>query len=322
MKYINERILSELGTDWNMLINAIEETTRLLADEKVSQPVKPYLRFNDPKNRIIAMPAYVGGEFNVAGIKWIASFPDNIRKSIKRAHSILVLNDASTGAPVSFINTAVLSGIRTASVSGFVIKQYLQANKTNYLDCGIIGFGPIGQLHLQMLNQSFGDKIRNVYIYDILPIEKQILNKFNVNKNIIVCSSWEDVFEQSNLFITCTVSSRRYINLTPKAGGIYLNVSLRDFETDFLKKITRIAVDNWEEICRENTDIENAHLQYGLAQRDVLEMTDILDPKNISGLEQKTFMFNPMGMAIFDIAIAKYYDNLAVKNENYILLED
>lgn len=322
MKYINEQILLELGTNWNDLIKVIEEATHLLALKEVSQPVKPYLRFNDPKNRIIAMPAYVGGKFNVAGIKWIASFPGNIEKSIKRAHSILVLNDAATGEPISFFNTAKLSGIRTASVSGFVIKQYLKVNEIGPLNCGIIGFGPIGQLHLQMLDQSFGDKIHTVYIHDIRPIEKQILTKLSTKVNVVVCSSWQEVYYNSNLFITCTVSSQRYINLHPKKGVLYLNVSLRDFETGFLKNIDQIVVDNWEEICRENTDIENAHLQYGLTKKDVLEITDILDPQNISRLDQKTFMFNPMGMAVFDIALAQYYNDLAVRGNNFILLEN
>lgn len=322
MNYINERILLELGMNWKNLIQVIEDATQLLETKEISQPVKPYLRFNDPKNRIIAMPAYVGGKFNIAGIKWIASFPENINKSIKRAHAVLILNDALTGEPVSVINTALISGIRTAGVSGFVVKQYLKSNTVRRLDCGIIGFGPIGQLHLQMLNECFGNQINKIYIYDINAIDRKLIDRLNVRNNIVVCNSWEDVYEHCNLFITCTVSAKRYINRKPKSGGIYLNVSLRDFETDFLKGTDKIVVDKWEEICRENTDIEYAHLKYGLARKDVLEITDLLNPASIAGLEKKSFMFNPMGMAIFDVAIAKYYHNLAVENNNYIFLED
>ena len=322
MIYINEKKLLELGINWNDLIKTIGTATDILSKKEISQPIKPYLRFNNLTNRIIAMPAYVGGEINAAGIKWIASFPENISKSIKRAHAVLILNDTSTGAPIGIINTALISGIRTASVSGYVIKQYLQANNSEFLDCGIIGFGPIGQLHLQMLCQSFSSKIRNIYIYDKNPINKQEIATLGLNKNVIVCSDWQEVYDQSNLFITCTVSSARYVNRMPKKGGIYLNVSLRDFESEFLKSVDRILVDNWEEICRENTDIENAHLQYGLNKKDVLEITDITDSKKLSNLSQKAFMFNPMGMAIYDIAIAKNYYDLAKRTKNYIDLED
>lgn len=56
-----------------------------LANNEFAQPIKPYLRYNNLKNRIIAMPAYAGGECDMAGIKWIASYPDNINQ-IGRAH--------------------------------------------------------------------------------------------------------------------------------------------------------------------------------------------------------------------------------------------
>lgn len=320
MIYLNERILKELGIQWNNLIAVVGDATKTLSEKDISQPIKPYLRFRDKTNRIIAMPAYVGGKIDAAGIKWIASFPKNITQSIKRAHAVLILNDTNTGAPISIINTALISGIRTAAVSGFVLRQYLEANSPEYLDCGIIGFGPIGQLHLDMLCKGFSHRIRNIYVYDINPIDKKLLESFGMN--IKFCSTWEEVYEHSNLFITCTVSSSRYVNLEPKKGGIYLNVSLRDFEPEFLRKVDRNVVDSWDEICRENTDIEHAHSKYGLAKEDVLEITDIVDSKAISGLDQKVFMFNPMGMAIYDISVAKFYYDLAKTTGNFIELED
>lgn len=320
MIYINERILRDLGIRWDELINTIREATHSLKEKKISQPIKPYLRFNNLTNRIIAMPAYVGGETNSAGIKWIASFPDNIKKSIKRAHAVLILNDTETGAPISVINTALISGIRTASVSGFVLQEYIKSNNPGTFNCGIIGFGPIGQLHLDMICENFSDHVGKIFIYDKNPINKELLSRYN--QNIAVCDNWEEVYENTNLFITCTVSADRYVNKPPKKGGVYLNVSLRDFYPDFVTKTDRILVDSWDEICRENTDIEKAHLEFGLEKKDVGEITELLNPKFLSGLGKKSFMFNPMGMAIYDIAVAKYYYNLAKEKKQFVELED
>ncbi len=161
MKYINEKILNEIGVDWGACIETVRMATALIKESKYSQPLKPYLRFNDVKNRIIAMPAYVGGDISSAGIKWIASFPDNIKHGVKRAHSVTVLNDVSTGKPVCIINSALISVIRTAAVSGFILEQYI--NKGNQQQCkkkcGIVGFGPIGQMHLSMLIYHFNNNI-------------------------------------------------------------------------------------------------------------------------------------------------------------------
>lgn len=61
MLYLNDRDIREVGLDWPSLVESIETTVRILDSGDYAQPVKPYLRYKNPQNRIIAMPAYVGG---------------------------------------------------------------------------------------------------------------------------------------------------------------------------------------------------------------------------------------------------------------------
>lgn len=312
--YLNQNDLNKIGIDWNHTVDTIEKTVRTLQKGDFAQPIKPYLRFRNLNNRIIAMPAYVGKEIDSCGIKWIASFPCNIHKGKNRAHSIVVLNDTNTGEPVSIINTALLSIIRTASISGLVIKYFLESRPLTDINIGIIGWGPIGQYHYKMCDYLFSDRISNFLITDLKKIDPDTLEERNRYKVKIV-DNWKEIYQKCEILITCTVSEMRYITGKPIDGALYLNVSLRDFETSVFEYFKNsIIVDDWDEICREQTDVELMHLENGLEKKHTKSIRDIID-KCIDQYSKNTpIMFNPMGMAVFDIAIAKYYYQQAKYN--------
>ena len=323
MKYLNEEHLKEIGTNWLEIVKVIQDTVKQIRIGAFHQPLKPYLRFKNPINRIIAMPAYIGGEFDTAGIKWIASFPNNFNKNLLRAHSVTILNNSDTGVPYAIINTGLVSGIRTAAVSGFVVQKYITEypDKSKKFNVGIIGFGPIGQLHYSLFTSLFSQSIEKIYVYDIRHVEELKLYDENSNIKIHLCDSWQEVFIAADIFITCTTAKTRYINLPPSKGCLYLNISLRDFTTEFMNAIDIFIVDDWDEVCRENTDIEVAHKECGLSKNDVIEIEKLASGWKFTNVGNQVTMFNPMGMAVFDIAVAKYFYEQAVETGIGIDLE-
>lgn len=314
MIYLEQKDIQEIGIDWNVLSNHIEEAVKCLSKDDFAQPIKPYLRYRNLENRIIAMPAFLGEGFNMAGIKWIASFPKNIHKNIPRAHSVLILNNSETGEPVCIINTAILSVIRTASVSALMIKHFIKVRKIENINIGIIGWGPIGQYHHKMCQAILGDRLSSTYLYDLQKIDISQVQA-RENENIHIANKWEEVYNNSDILMTCTVSAAPYINKPPKDGSLILNVSLRDFTTDVYDYVKdSIIVDNWEEVCRENTDIENMHKRKGLNKEDTKSIIDVVENNCLKDYDANApIMFNPMGMAVFDIAIATSYYQEALK---------
>lgn len=308
MKYLNESHIKEIGINWDNNIFIIEKTIEELKRNNFVQPVKPYLRYSDFRNRIIAMPAYIGGEYGSVGIKWIASFPDNIKRNEKRANSVVVLNNKDTGKPYCFFNSGLISGIRTSSVTGFMLKQYYKnyEDKTKIFDVGIIGFGPIGQLHLQLCLNFMPERIGRVYIYDKKVIQETEIPMAFRDK-VVILDNWQTLVDNSDIVITCTVSDKRYIDIPARKDTLHLNISLRDYCPEFIKTVDLIIVDDWEEICRENTDIEVMHLQHNLQKEDVYNIYDSYEQEQLQDLKSKAVMFNPMGMAVFDISISHFY---------------
>ncbi|GAA0894240.1 2,3-diaminopropionate biosynthesis protein SbnB [Fulvivirga kasyanovii] len=323
MLYLNKKDIEKIGNDWNAIADIIKRSVVTLGMKDFSQPVKPYLRYNDLTNRIIAMPAYIGGDIALSGIKWIASFPGNLDKGIPRAHSVTILNEASTGVPLCTLNTPLISGIRTAGVTALVIKEWLKhQDTTRPLNVGITGFGPIGQLHLEMVWSILGDRAGKVFLYDLRGIEERMIPT-EMRDKVVVCESWEHAYVDSDIFMTCTVSKAPYIDKKPKKGSLQLNVSLRDYKPEIMPYIKLMIVDDWEEVCREETDIEVMHKKMGLKKEDTVSIVEMIDRDVFKDLSaDEVAMFNPMGMAVFDIAIGRYYYQKALDTDSGVMLED
>lgn len=307
MLYLNDQDLRAVGLSWAALAESTEAAVHLIHSGDYVQPVKPYLRYKNLRNRIIAMPAYAGGNVNTAGIKWISSFPDNISSGLPRAHSIIVLNDQGTGQPSAILNSPLPSIVRTASVSGVMIRHVLQIRSMERIQLGIIGWGPIGQYHCQMAMALYGDRIERIRIYDIRGADLSgTLSPYM--ERMEVAETWADVYLHSNILITCTVSDHRYIDIPPAKGSLLLNVSLRDYQPEALASLKAVIVDDWEEVCRENTDIEQLHLEQGLTRAGTQSLADVVCRRSLSRFAaDDPIFFCPMGMAVFDIAVAVHY---------------
>jgi 2,3-diaminopropionate biosynthesis protein SbnB len=315
MLYLNDEHLTELGTDWNAHCDVIEKAVACIVTNDYAQPVKPYLRYRDLTNRIIAMPAFIGGETNSAGIKWIASFPSNLDKGIRRANSVTILNKGETGEPYCILNTPVVSGIRTAAVTGLVLRKWLEVRQDQTeFNVGMTGFGPIGQLHLDMAFSLLGDRLKSFKIFDPRPVDEAKIPA-EYRDRVEVVQSWEESFAGVDIFMTCTVSSAPYIDAEPIEGSLHLNVSLRDYKDSWVKYADVMLVDDWEEVNREKTDIEMMHINQGLNEDDVHPIQAVIKEGFFQALKPTdVVMFNPMGMAIFDIAVGEYLFNLASAN--------
>lgn len=154
--YLNEEDMLRAGVaNMKECVDTIEEMFRLmkLGDYRMGgangnshgcmvnfplDPKFPNMPKDGPDRRFMAMPAYLGGKFDMAGMKWYGSNTENKKKGLPRSILTLMLNDKNTGAPLAFMSANVLSAYRTGAVPGVGFKYFA---KKDAKTMGIIGPG-------------------------------------------------------------------------------------------------------------------------------------------------------------------------------------
>src|SRR5215472_17998031 len=135
-------------------------------------PDSYFLRFPEkPDCRIIALPAYLGNGFGVAGLKWIASYPANVQRGFPRASAVLVLNSYDTGYPFAILESSIISAARTAA-SATLAAYWLNGQSRRARSLGIVGTGFIARYVYDFLVDT-GWEIEEVRLYDTSPGESE-----------------------------------------------------------------------------------------------------------------------------------------------------
>src|SRR6059036_1185018 len=157
-------------------IEIVREAYLAHADGQSVNPDSYFLQFPDkPDCRIIALPAYVGNRFDVAGLKWIASYPANIQRGFPRASAVLVLNSYDTGYPFAILESSIISGARTAA-SAVLAAFWLSGRSRRAHSLGIVGTGFIARYVYDFLVDT-GWEIEEVRLFDKSPLESEKFRK-------------------------------------------------------------------------------------------------------------------------------------------------
>ncbi|MGN0241793.1 MAG: tyramine oxidase subunit B [Candidatus Weimeria sp.] len=108
-------------------------------------PKFPGMPKNTQDRRFMAMPAYLGGKYQMAGVKWYGSNVENKEKGLPRSILMMVLNDKDTGAPLAFMSANLLSAYRTGGIPGVGAKYLARKDSET---AAIIGPGVMGKTSL------------------------------------------------------------------------------------------------------------------------------------------------------------------------------
>lgn len=284
-------------------------------DGNTVNPDSYFLRFkNNESNRIIALPASVGNEEGVSGIKWIASFPANIQSGVARASAVVVLNDQLTGYPYALLEGALISATRTAA-SAVLGAYWLNNKERKAKSICFIGAGVISRNILDMFISDawqFGE----VGVYDLDPDSARALAGYasEHGQNSVIKADLNAAL-QADMVVFATNVGTPYVTPPARfaAGQIVLNISLRDIGPELIIDACNIF-DDVDHCMKANTSPHLAEKMLGNRSFVTGTLAGLIRGE-IALDRTRPLIFSPFGMGILDLVLAKrLYDEAMARN--------
>lgn len=171
----------------------------------------PNMPIDAPDRRFMAMPAYVGGRFNVAGQKWYGSNIINPQRGLPRSILMVMLNDVDTCEPIALMSGNLVSSVRTGCVPG-VATRYL-ARKGSKV-CACIGAGPVSKACFEAIALEAKD-LEEVVVCDLFlekaeAFAKEMAEKYGLKGTATTCL--EDAIKAADI-ISVAASSVKPIHI-------------------------------------------------------------------------------------------------------------
>lgn len=211
----------------------------------------PNMPLDGPDRRFMAMPAYLGGKFDMAGMKWYGSNVANKEKGLPRSILALMLNDKDTGAPVAFMSANILSAYRTGAIPG-VGAKYLARKGSKVV--GIIGPGVMNktalasfvctcpELETLKINGRSGKSIDN--FIEFVKTEFPQFTKIEVVDSVEAAVRGSDII---SIATSGSLGSESYPYVKEewiKPGALFTLPANGKFDDDFVLKRAKNVVDS------------------------------------------------------------------------------
>ncbi|OPA75840.1 hypothetical protein BFG04_05175 [Campylobacter pinnipediorum subsp. pinnipediorum] len=278
----------------------------------------------DKERMFIAMPGYLGGSFNITGMKWHGPMLKLV-DSNKESNYLLVLNDSYSGIPLAIMDANLITQYRTAAVS-LLAAMFLAQKEAKSL--AIIGPGVINTLittgilnHFKGIKDIFvkgrGKKSIDVFV-------KNIQDKYKDVK-IHIVSKVEDAVKDADIVSINTLLSFDKISDMPfvkkdwmKPKSLFLCSAFAHFPDSVLVNGSNKVCDlfaMYESYENElgfpaykyagfiGNKFADLYLEGKIKKSDIFDIGEIITKKNHTKDNDLPTIFSSSGLSLEDLAL-------------------
>jgi ornithine cyclodeaminase len=309
--YLNKEDILGL-VSYDEIMDAIEESFRIYESKNFDMPNRIHVNHGD--NTLLYMPCFLDDMF---GTKILTLFPQNRSKNKPVIDGLMLLNDHETGQPLGLMDGKILTALRTGAVGGVGVRHF--APKTAKT-VGLVGAGVQGFYQLLFVCKS--RKIEKINIFDIFPEKLRFfvdeLQGLLPDVSIEISDSIESLLKESEVVITTTTSNKPVLPDAPELlkGKTFIGIgsykpNMREYPDALFPLVEEVYIDT--EFAKEESGDLKFPLGDNLLRDDQIQTVGsfLINKKEITN---KTIFYKSVGMALFDVVVAKLIYNKAQEN--------
>ena len=223
-----------------------------------------------------AMPAYIGGDVDISGIKWVWGFNDNRAKGIPYIGGVIILNEARTGEVLAIMDGSYITDIRTGASAG-VAARYLARKDAKVL--AIIGAGVQGKMNARAVCEEL--PIEEIRVADIRPEACEAYAEEmgpELQVKVTPCATNEEACKGADVIITVTIADEPLVMwdwLKPGCTVLSLG-SFQELDEEIPLKSDKLVVDNWAQNAHRGELVKLVHAGRLTEEQVHAEMPEIV----------------------------------------------
>ncbi|SFB55866.1 ornithine cyclodeaminase [Rhizobium sp. NFR07] len=291
--------------DWAAAVNDVHETIRLLRDGTAGMVAESVMPLGaDPRNKAYGLPAFVGGAYNAAGLKWTVHRAEPI-VDLPSISSTTIINRLTDGAPVGSVESALLTRMRTAAVSAAAITAL---KPEGIRSVALLGAGQHAQSHLDMLLALFPD-IGTIHLWnrtrahlDALIAQTDRAASTELQPHADLAGAVQD----ADVVLCCTSAPQPFIDASAvKAGRLIMQIGFHEVMFEAIAATDIVTVDLWGDFAEKSA--KSLFQMYRAGQFEAQHVAADLPAILLDGWKPPagaSLYFSSFGLNVFDIAFA------------------
>jgi ornithine cyclodeaminase len=291
--------------DWEAAIDDVTAALSLLRSGEAGMVAESVMSLGaDPRNKAYGLPAFIGGAYNAAGLKWTVHRAEPIG-DLPSISSTTIINRLTDGAPVGSVESALVTQVRTAAVTAAAIRG-LKPNGVKSV--ALLGAGAHAKTHLDMLLDCY-PSLSTITLWNRTRSHLDpLLAKAGsgVATRIAACETLAEALRDADVVICCTSSPQPFLDASAvRAGRLIMQIGFHEVLFETIAAIDLVTVDLWGDFAEKSAKSLFQMYRAGQfsAQRVAADLPAIL----LDGWQppaDASLYFSSFGLNVFDIAFA------------------